>query len=199
MKINVAPDRSKYYYAQTNNEIDPYNSCQVTSMVALLDISKYGLDPILRIAGYKQPEDKLRYFIETDPAIQAFYKKNFNTLIPAPEWSGVMVYAVNKLYDKKPVYYDDFLDLDDIKEDLSNGLPLYTSMKYMNNKNAAGRLSPILGHIVCIVGIENDDSIIINDPYKNCLTGEKDGFNNIYTVEQFNAHNKGYAVRLRKA
>jgi hypothetical protein len=197
MNINLGKNREKYYYVQTNNEIKPFESCQVTSAVAMLHISKYGIEPIMRIVGYKQPEDKLRHFIENDREVQTYYKKNFNTVIPAPEYSPVMVFALNKLYKKNIAYYDDYLDLDDIKEDLSKGLPLYTSMRYPENKNNAGKLSPIDGHIVCIVGMNDDDSIIINDPYKNHFTGGKDGFNNLYTWEQFKKHNKGYAVRLR--
>jgi len=197
MKVNLCPDR-KDYYTQLNNEIDPYNTCQVTSMVAGLDIGRFGLEPILCIPGYKQPEDKLKYFMENDPTIQAYYKKNFNTSIPAPEWSGVMVFAINQLYKNKVVYYDDYLDYDDITGDLQKGLPIYTSMKYPNNINNSGKLSPVPGHIVLIVGMDGNN-LIINDPYKNHLTGDKDGFNNIYTPEDFKRHNKGYAIRYTRA
>jgi hypothetical protein len=193
MKINLCPERNNFY-SQLNNEIDPHNTCQVTSMVAGLAISKIGLEPILCVTGYKQPEDKFKFFMENDPAVQAFYKKNFNSIIPAPEWAGVMVFAINQLYKSKVVYYDDYLDYDDITGDLQKGLPIYTSMKYPENKNSAGKLSPVLGHIVLIVGIDNNN-LIINDPYKNHLTGEKDGFNNIYTTKDFLKHNKGYAIR----
>jgi len=197
MKINLCPER-KDFYSQLNNEIDPYNTCQVTSMVAGLDIGRFGLDPILCIPGYKQPEDKLKYFIENNAEVQAFYKKNFNTSIPAPEWSGVMVFAINQLYKNKVVYYDDYLDYDDITGDLQKGLPIYTSMKYPNNRNNSGKLSPVPGHIVLIVGIDGNN-LIVNDPYKNHLTGEKDGFNNIYIPEDFKSHNKGYAIRYTRA
>jgi len=197
MKINLCPER-RDFYSQLNNEIDPHNTCQVTSMVAGLDIGKFGLDPILFIAGYKQPEDKLKYFIETNSLVQTFYKNNFKTSVPAPEWGGVMVYAVNLLYGRKVVYYDEFLERREIIEDLEKGLPVYTSMKYPDNKNFAGNLSPIPGHIVLIVGIDGDN-FIINDPYKNHLTGNRDGFNNVYTPEDFVKHNKGYGIRYIKA
>jgi hypothetical protein len=196
MKINLCPNRQDFY-SQLNNELDPYISCQVTSMIAGLDIGKLGLEPILRIVGYKQPEDKLRHYILTDEAVQSYWKKNFNTDIPAPEWAGVMVYAVNRLYDKKVVYYDDYLDHEDIMEDLHEGLPIYTSMRYLENKNFSGKTSPVSGHIVLIVGVEGDD-LIVNDPYKNHLTGDKDGFNNIYTPSDFKLHNKGYAIRYTR-
>jgi hypothetical protein len=196
MDIDLCPDRENYY-VQTNNELKPFDACNATSMVPGLVISKRGLDPILVIPAYKQPEDKLYYYLTTDPEVQAFYRANFNTSIPAPEWGGVMVYGVNKLYKQKVVYYDEFLERREIIEDLQNGLPVYTSMRFPENRNAAGQLSPIPGHIVLIVGIKGND-FIINDPYKNCLTGGKDGFHCIYSPEDFKRHNKGYGIRFVK-
>jgi len=199
MTVNINPTR-KNYYIQTNNENLPFDSCNVTVMAEGLDVGKFGLAPINGInCQYAQPEDKLRYFIENNIAVQSFYRTNFNTKIPAPEYAGVMVYAVNYLYNKKVVYYDTNLTLDEIKEDLHKELPIYTSMRYPENKNNAGKLAPIDGHIVLIVGIKEDDSLIIDDPYKNHLTGGKDGFNNIYTLEEFKKHNKGYAIRYIKS
>jgi hypothetical protein len=197
MKIDLCPNRDKFY-SQLNNEIYPYNTCQVTSMVAGLDISKIGLKPILQISGYKQPEDKLKHYMETDPVIQSYYQRYYNTAIPAPEWAGVMVFAINKLYGRKAVYYDENIKRDEIIDDLNNELPIYTSMKYPENKNAAGKLSPVTGHIILIIGIDEND-LLINDPYKNHLTGSADGFKNIYTPEDFARHNKGYAIRYRRA
>jgi len=197
MKINLSLTREKFY-TQLNNERDPYNACQCTSMIAGLDIGKLGLDPIMVIQGYKQPEDKLHYYLNNDETVQVYWKKYFNTDIPAPQWAGVMVFGINRLYNRKITYYDDYLDMDDIKEDLQNGLPIYTSMKYPDNINAAGKSSPVAGHIVLIVGVDGDN-LIINDPYKNHLTGDKDGFNNIYTLAEFERHNKGYAIRFRRA
>jgi hypothetical protein len=71
MKIDLCPNREKFY-SQLNNEIDPYIACQVTSMVAGLDIGKFGLDPLTAANPYKQPEDKLRYFMLNDPEVQAY-------------------------------------------------------------------------------------------------------------------------------
>jgi len=197
MKINLTPTRDKYY-TQLNNERDPYNACQCTSMVAGLDIGGLGLAPINGIAGYKQPEDKLHYYLNYDETVHNYWRTYFNTAIPAPQWAGVMVFGTNRLYGRNITYYDDYLDMDDITEDLQNGLPIYTSMRYPNNKNAAGKPSPIDGHIVLIVGIDGNN-LIINDPYKNHLTGDKDGFGNIYTPAEFKRHNKGYAIRYRRA
>jgi len=163
-----------------------------------LDIGKFGLEPILQIVGYKQPEDKLKFYMEHDPAVLDYWRRYFNTNKPVPEWAGVMVYAINRLYGKKITYFDEYMKRDEIIKDLKNGLPVYTSMRYPDNKNAAGKPSPINGHIVLIVGIDGDN-LLINDPYKNHLTGDKDGFKNVYTPEDFARHNKGYAIRYQRA
>ena len=199
MKINLTPTREKFY-SQLNNVIDPYIACQVTSMVAGLDVGGFDLGPIMTANPYKQPEDKLRYFMPHDPDVQNFWKNSHpnNLDVPAPELGDCMVFAVNKLYGKTVTYYDGKLTLDKAIGDLANGLPVYTSMKYPDNINFSGKPSPIPGHIVLIVGVD-DGVLLINDPYKNHLTGERDGFNNRYTAEQFNRHNKGYAVRYRRA
>ena len=150
--------------------------------------------------AYKQPEDKLRHFMLNDPEVQNFWRRSHpkNLDVPAPEWPDCMCYAVNKLYGKPVTYYDGSIATAKILEDLGNGLPVYTSMKYPDNKNFSGKPSPVSGHIVLIVGCD-DGVLLINDPYKNHLTGERDGFNNRYTAEQFERHNKGYAVRYRRA
>ena len=48
-----------------------------------------------------------------------------------------------------------------------------------------------------IVGIDNN-SIIVNDPYKNHLTGGTGGYRNVYNPDEFKRHNKGYAIRYKK-
>jgi hypothetical protein len=168
-------------------------------MVAGLEIGKFGLEPILQLGTRDtQPEDSLKYYIENNTFIQSYWRKYFNTKIPAPEYAGVMVYAVNMLYREPITYYDEYLERREIISDLENGLPVYTSMRYPDNKNSAGKPSPIAGHIVLIVGIDGDN-LLINDPYKNCLTGAADGFKNVYTPADFERHNKGYAIRYRRA
>jgi hypothetical protein len=194
------PPARRDFYSQLNNELAPYVSCQVTSTVAGLHIGKFGLEPVLRIVGYKQPEDKLRWHMLNDADVQAFWREShLDALqVPAPEWADCMCYALNKLYGKTITRYDAALTHEKIIGDLGNGLPVYTSMKYLENKNFAGKLSTVSGHIVLVVGVDGD-KLIVNDPYKNHLTGDKDGFNNIYTPEDFSRHNKGYAIRYARA
>lgn len=200
MKINLSRTKEAYY-TQLNNEFDPYISCQTTSMVMGLDIAGFGLGPIKSIPNciFSQPEDKLRWFMLNDRGIQDFWKANCPDLsIPAPEYLGCMVCAVNYLYGDEVAYADYSLTIPKIKCDLMAGMPVYTSMAYPGNLNFAGSPAPVGGHIVLVVGIDGE-SLIINDPYKNHLTGERDGFNNYYHQAAFCRHNKGYGIRYKRA
>ena len=201
MRINLNNDERNKYYSQLNNQIDPYIACQVTAMVMGLDMGGFGISPIsnLECSDFKQPEDKLRSFLLNDKNILKFCKQSHpDSKLPPPEWADVMCYAINKLYGKNITFFYQPLNMSNIVSDLQSGFPTYTSMRYPDNTNFSGKVSPIAGHIVLIVGID-ESNIYINDPYKNHLTGEKDGFNNKYTFEEFNAHNKGYAIRYRNA
>jgi hypothetical protein len=199
MEINLSPTRGTFY-SQLDNEINPFTTCQTTSMVMGLDIGKFGLNPIMQQApDFRQTEDKLKIYMMSNPAVQDFWRRNHpGTSIPAPQWAGVMVFAINRLYEDQITYFDEFITLDEIAKDLHNGLPLYVSMAYPDNRNFNGRPNPISGHIVVVVGIDINDNIIINDPYKNHLTGGKDGFNNLYTKEQFLRHQRGHGIRYRR-
>jgi hypothetical protein len=46
-------------------------------MVAGLDIGGFGLGPVEKIPGcvFSQPEDRLRWFMLTDPDVQSFLEK----------------------------------------------------------------------------------------------------------------------------
>jgi len=166
-------------------------------MVMGLDIGGFGLGPIMSLNKFKQPEDKLRYYMLNDPIVQEYWRKNFNNNMPAPEWAGVMTWAVNRLYGKEVVYFDDTITMQKIIDDLQNGLPTYLSMKFPENVNFSGKPSPVPGHIVLVVGIDGT-YLLINDPYKNHLTGDRDGFNNLYAPVQFNKHANGHGIRYRR-
>ena len=110
-----------------------------------------------------------------------------------------MVFAVNGIYGKQITCFDEFITADEIREDLSKGLPVYVSMAYPDNRNFDGRPNPVSGHIVLAVGVnDGNGTFIVNDPYKNHLTGDRDGWNNVYTFEQFRRHQKGHGIRYRR-
>ena len=200
MKADITGGGRDKYYSQLDNELNPYISCQVTSMVMGLDIGGFGLTPIrdLPCGEYRQPEDKLRRFMLDDPGVQDFCKRSHpGSALPAPEWADCMVFAINKLYGANIVYFDAAINTTKIKTDIMAGMPVYTSMKYPANKNFSGKPFPVSGHIVLVVGFD-ETSLIINDPYKNHLTGDRDGFCNVYSAEEFAVHNKGYAIRFRE-
>ena len=200
MNIDLSPTREKYY-SQLNNELDPYIACQVTSMVMGLDIAGFGLEPIndLKCSQFKQPEDKLKWFMLNDPDVQAFWKRNYpDTTIPAPQWAGCMVFAINKLYWKSIIYFESSLRYSTVISDLKSGLPTYISMEYPENRNFSGNFAPIPGHIVLAVGVDHEGNILINDPYKNHLTGERDGFKNVYSLDKFIKHSNGHGIRYQK-
>jgi len=191
MKINLCEDRN-WYYKQTNNELAPSISCQCTSMVAGLDIVyNHDVSVIEKITPYRQPEDDLRRFVETDKDTQDFYKRSHpGSKIHPAEWADVLVFAVNKIYGKKVVYFDGDITQKKIIADLTKGFPVMVSCQYP----AVG----VPGHYILVVGVD-EDRLIVNDPYKNFLTGDPDGFNCIYTPDLWRHHSKGYGMRYTGA
>jgi hypothetical protein len=192
MKIDLCPNRADYY-SQLNNEINPAAACQVTSMVAGLGLVFHNLGPIKRAAKFNQPEDCLYHYICDDRYVQEFYKRNhLGSTIPVPEWADVLVYAVNRLYERGIVYFDGSLYPEKIITDLHSGLPVMVSMQYPDNKP-----KPIPGHYVLVIGLEDND-FLINDPYKNCLTGDTNGYQCVYTHNDWRKHSKGYGIRFNR-
>jgi hypothetical protein len=196
MKINLSPTKANYY-SQLNNELNPYIACQVTSMVMGLDAGGFGLGPIMPLNPFKQPADQLRYYLLKDPAVQDYWRKNYDTKIPAPEWAGVMVWAVNRLYGREVCYFDGRLTLGKIIDDLDKGLPTYISMRFPDNRDFSGKPEPVSGHIVLAVGIDGE-RLIVNDPYKNHLTGDREGWNNVYSPGDFQKHARGHGIRYQR-
>ena len=60
------------YYSQRNNELDPMNTCSTTAMIQALEIAGYQFPDIF--PNYKQPEDKLTYFIRNDSRVLSYWK-----------------------------------------------------------------------------------------------------------------------------
>jgi uncharacterized protein YvpB len=197
MKIDLCPNRADFF-SQINNEVNPYNACQVTSMVAGLNLVFRNLGPIQKASKYKQPEDCLYHYINEDPDILAFYGRSHpGTNVPAPEWADVLCYAVNRLYGKNVVCYEANLHTGKIIQDLGAGLPVMISLRFPDNKNGAGKPSPISGHYILVVGFD-ENSFLVNDPYKNHLLQTTDGFKNIYSPEDWANHSKGYGIRYNR-
>ena len=197
MKIDLCPTRADYY-SQTNNEVNPYSACQVTSMVAGLNLVFRNLEPVQKAAGYKQPEDCLYHYICNNPDIQAFYQASHpGTDVPAPEWADVLCHAVNMLYKKNVVSFEAVLTPAKIMHDLAALLPVMVSLRFPENKNNAGKSSPIPGHYILVVGLDGEN-LIVNDPYKNHLLQMADGFKNIYRPEEWQRHSKGYGIRFNR-
>ena len=67
-------------------------------------------------------------------------------------------------------------------------IPIQMNCQFYNKENK-DKEKPI---------ISSKNNYLINDPYKNHLTGERDGFKNKYSVDEFVKHNKGYGIRYKK-
>jgi hypothetical protein len=159
-------------------------------MAAGLDLVFRNLEPVRKAANYKQPEDCLYHYICEDQNIQEFYRRSHpDSAIPAPEWADVLCYAVNRLYGMGVVRFDGNITPQSIKDDLGRELPVMVSMAYPDNKP-----KPIPGHYILVVGYDGD-ILLVNDPYKNHLTGVMDGFKNAYTPDDWKRHSKGYGMR----
>jgi len=162
-------------------------------MVAGLQLALGNIGPIRKAASFKQPEDSLYYYICNNTYIQKVYNLNHpGSSIPAPEWADVLVCAVNTLYGKNVVYFDGNIYPEKIIADLEMQLPVQVSMQYPENKP-----KPIAGHYVLVVGLM-DGKYLVNDPYKNHLTGAADGYHCEYTRDDLVKHSKGYGIRFKK-
>jgi hypothetical protein len=188
---DLIPDRSRFY-RQTNNDLDPKIACQCTTITAGLDAVYRGdMSIIDNLYRYKQPEDDLRYYCGHNPDILDFCRRSHpGSKIHPSEWADVLVYAVNKIYGKKVVYFDGSITPQVMLADLEKGLPIAVSLKFPEHG--------ISGHYILVVG-EDSGKWIVNDPYRNFLTGSPDGFHCIYASEDWAIHSKGYGIRYTKA
>ena len=191
-KIDLCPDRG-WYFSQLNNEQDPKIACQATTatqIIALIDDIE-----ILRKAGsFKQPEDNLRAFCKS-PEMMAFciksHGKDWNNYVYHPsEWADVLVLAINTLMGYKCARYVDPITIDNIQQDLDNGIPVQVCMRFPALK--------IAGHYISVVGYFENGDLLINDPYRNWLHDKQDGYHVRYTLEDWDKHSKRYGLRFSK-
>jgi hypothetical protein len=150
-------------------------------------VHTHDVSALTGLGKYRQPEDNLRYYTKTDPEVLAFCRRSHpGSKLPPAEWADVMVYAVNRIYGRKVVYYDGNITPQVLLSDLEKGLPIMVSMKYPEYQ--------VPGHYVLVAG--KDKGIFwANDPYRNFLTGSWDGYHCLYSADDWAAHSKGYGLR----
>jgi uncharacterized protein YvpB len=161
MVINVSYNKKNY--SQRNNEVKPFSSCNVTSMVMALDYLGYTLPN----GAYQQPEDNLRAFIER-------HGKD-------PTNHYVLSDYTNKWMGKEVARFSTERTIGAILTELREGRPVVISGTFPGypepNVNKVTGKQESLGHIVCLVGLEFKngnsgslpDSMIWDDPYGNTL------------------------------
>ena len=149
------------YYSQRNNQIDPMNSCATTSMIQALEIAGYSFPDIL--PNYRQPEDKLIYFIRHDKRVLAYWKSidpnGYNAwasktgcYFEPNEVHAVLSYGTNLFMGKTVTKFSTGVSLDSIvREILGKQKPCVMS------GNFGG-----LNHVVTLVGC-----VIPKKTYKN--------------------------------
>jgi hypothetical protein len=190
--IDLCPKRIDYYL-QLNNEQDPKIACQSTAASQCIDIiDKPGIQKLIDIGPFKQPEDNIRTHCKDQDAMDLCIRshgQNWNMSVSHPsEWADVLIYTINKLLGYKCAYYDGNITFGKILDDLNKGIPIQCSMRFLN----------ISGHYISVVGITDDSNLIVNDPYKDWLHGGLDGYHVIYTAKDWQDHFKGYGIRYNK-
>jgi len=178
--INLMPTRENYY-VQVNNEVNPYSACNVTCMTMVIDyVMKGNMSLLNKLGKFAQPEDNLYVFMDTDPDIQAYYKRLFpKSDVPPQEYLDVMCYTMNKLYGNKiKATVDIKITVNKLISDLTEEqMPAICSLRFPERR--------IPGHFIVVCGVDDEGNFICNDPYKNTLKNLPDGFNNIYPQDEF--------------
>lgn len=163
-------DYGKENYSQLNNEVNPKNTCNTTSMVTALDFSGYKFPDDI-FPEFKQPEDKLTMFCLTNEDVLDFYKKISPTMFnqwktefeklkkenpnkelkdyvfkdsyPPNEVHSVLSYATNKwLGVENATFFKTDLTVEDITKELIDMKPVVVSVKF-------GKLD----HVLTLVGV----------------------------------------------
>jgi hypothetical protein len=157
--INVSKNRSNY--SQRNNEVNPYKSCNTTSMVMALSyipkLWKFFKDsPTYKQYSekFKQPEDCLQQYMLD------------NGLKPTNHFD--LSSATNKFVGRQVTKFTMSLSISGLLDELKANRPVVISGNFPKSDGKT------LGHIVCLVGavIDNQGNVskwIIDDPYGNTL------------------------------
>ena len=154
-------DEGKVYYSQRNNEIKPLESCNVTSMVMALGYLGYTLPD----GQHKQPEDRLRHFIETDPECLAAYERYVNQNSWTKGTAAVEIHQLlsdgtNKWMKRTVTQFRCPMPIGEIIEEIKRGRPVVLSGAFEQpGKNP-------LDHIVVLVGYNDETGeVCYDDPY----------------------------------
>lgn len=163
-------DIGKQNYSQLNNKVNPFNTCNTTSMVMALDYMGYKLPDDI-FPEFSQPEDKLTMFCLTDEEVSEYYakvaptmyrqwldeldkikKKNpdlqlkdykFVDSYPPNEVHAVLSFATNKFIGCEATYFKQNSTINEITEQLIAQKPVVVSVRFGN-----------LNHILTLTGVK---------------------------------------------
>lgn len=163
MVINIS--KGKLNFSQRNNERDPLNTCNVTSMVMALDYLGFNFPS----GKYKQPEDNLHLFM-TERKLRPYM--HFELSQAVNQWMGKNITSFSTT---RPIQF--------LFDQLKDGRPVVLSGTFPGYPK---KMSSPLGHIVVLVGAEWEEgsycpkSVIIDDPYGNTLNNWQGSGNDIH-------------------
>jgi len=183
MHINVSEGRMNF--SQRNNERDPHNACNVTSMVMALAY----LDYVFPKGKYDQPEDNLHDHISNNPECVKHYsdfvsKNPWAAGIPPMQIHDILSWCTNHWIGKQVTSFSTNRSTPTIFAELRSGKPIVLSGDFPFVTSKGVRTT--LGHIVVLVGAEwnegnsgNPDRVIIDDPYGNTLNNFQGSGNDV--------------------
>ena len=161
MKV-VNNSKSKAYYTQRNNELNPNNACNVTSIVTALHSTGWSFPE----GRYTQAEDNLMDYILTSPIIKEEWDRiDPNHSAPPNQWYTLLMMGTNlwlkDLHGPK-IYLTWMLNITKYKKSIDKGEIVVFSGKFETKRST-------ITHIVAGVGYRSIGSgisdLIIDDPY----------------------------------
>ena len=179
-RINVSDGMDNF--SQRNNAIDPFNSCNVTSMVMAVSYIPTLWEAFVRSPYYSEYD---RYFQPEDRFHQAMRDWGLNVQVHVD-----LMLGINKWLGFAADNFSVDVSLFRIIEDLKLRLPVVMSGDFPGHP--VKREKP-LGHIVCLVGAvwEKEDTSsfpekwIIDDPYGNTMNNWQGSGNDVVIPHEF--------------
>lgn len=180
MIVNIS---TKYKVkSQRNNEVKPFDTCNVTSMINALTYLGYAEDfPGINTSEgkFEQAEDRLAEFFLTNEEILTKYKKEFPNYYKdfinktkgyynPFEIHEILSFGTNLWMGKKVTEFSEYLTLNNMIRELLAGKPLVVSGRFKVIKPNGDHT--FYNHIVTLVGFEADEGYnsgdLLNDPSK---------------------------------